>query len=46
MEPAGTNGTPFERENPAIQIVGAQPGDGLQIPGIVKCHKNTCRKIF
>jgi cysteine synthase B len=37
---------PFERENPAIQIVGAQPGDGLQIPGIRKWPQEYLPKIF
>jgi cysteine synthase B len=47
----GTTGTIMgtstsERENPDIQINGAQPSDGSQIPGIRKWLWNIYPKIF
>jgi cysteine synthase B len=48
----GTTGTIIgtssylKEKNPAIQIVGAQPSDGSQIPGIRKCHRNIYQKYL
>lgn len=48
----GTTGTIIgtstflKEKNPAIQIVGAQPSDGSQIPGIRKWPKEYLPKIF
>jgi cysteine synthase B len=36
----------FERKNPSIQIVGAQPTDGSQIPGIRKWPQEYLPKDF
>lgn len=38
--------TYLKEKNPAIQIVGAQPSDGSQIPGIRKWPKEYLPKIF
>ncbi|MCW2119576.1 cysteine synthase CysM [Flavobacterium sp. 7A] len=38
--------TYLKEQNPAIQIVGAQPSDGSQIPGIRKWPKEYLPKIF
>jgi cysteine synthase B len=48
----GTTGTIIgtssylKEKNPAIQIVGAQPSDGSQIPGIRKWPQEYLPKIF
>lgn len=48
----GTTGTIMgvsrylKEQNPAIQIVGAQPGDGANIPGIRKWSTEYLPKIF
>jgi cysteine synthase B len=36
----------FKRKNPSIQIVGAQPTDGSQIPGIRKWPQEYLPKIL
>ena len=38
--------TYLKEQNPAIQIIGAQPSDGSQIPGIRKWPKEYLPKIF
>ena len=46
----GTTGTIMgvsrflKEQNPAIQVIGAQPDEGSQIPGIRKCRRRTCRR--
>ena len=40
------NSTYLKEKNPAIQIVGAQPSDGSQIPGIRKWPQEYLPKIF
>jgi cysteine synthase B len=38
--------TYLKKKNPAIQIIGAQPSDGSQIPGIRKWPQEYLPKIF